>query len=126
MNVLYKNATNRHQLCFSENPERFADILISYKQRGRVLMRRTKKDLSFEERSGCGCKKHWIASWELRPEETLRFSEKLPVFLQAIKVREDGGQEPGEIVELDVIESLDHASYREVNGFEPHVRRTLF
>ena len=114
MNVLYKNATNRHEICFREPPECFRDILISYKQGGRIVMRRTKKDLCFEERCG-----HWVASWELRPEETLRFTDRKPVFMQALKLRHDGGQEPGEIVELDVIESLDHST-RGGNGYEMH------
>lgn len=113
MNVLYKNATNRHELCFREPPACFRDILISYKQNGRIVMRRTKKELRFEERCG-----HWVASWELSPAETLRFAEKQPVFMQALKLRRDGGQEPGEIVELDVIEALEHGA-RGGTEYEP-------
>lgn len=125
MNILYKNATNRHELCLGEAPAAFADILISYRQGGRIVMRRTKRELCFEEQGADGGQPRWIASWEIRPEETMRFGERLPVFMQALKLRHDGGQEPGEIVELDVVEALDHST-RGVKQFEPNAWRSPF
>ena len=86
-------------------------------------MRKTKDELCFEERRDRGGRRHWAASWELSPEDTLRFTEKQPLFVQALKLRLDGGQEPGEIVELDVVEALDH-SMRGGNGFESHAWRS--
>ena len=106
MQAIFKNAQNRHELCFSDDPERYADILVSYKQRGRVVLRKTAREMEVAE--GCGeGRGHWIVSWLLTPCETQRFTGKQPVFVQAMKIREDGSIEPGEIRELDVIESLD-------------------
>ena len=113
MNAIYKNAVNRQELCFADDPAACVEILVSYKQRGQILLQKRKADLRIEEDRTRAGREHWTASWEITPEETMRFSDRYPLFLQALRITADGVQEPGRILEIDVIDALDHTLLRE-------------
>lgn len=73
---MYRATTPTHNFCFGEvDPESFKTILISYVQNDKIILEKTKDDLTFtsEEYEG---EAHYHASLKLSQEETRMFSEK--------------------------------------------------
>ena len=107
MNQIIICSTNVLEFNLPGDPGEYKDLLISFRQGGRLLMQKHKADLSFEERTDCVGRTNQVARLTLTPQETLAFSDRQLLFVQVRRLRSDGVQDSGEIHEVDVLDVLD-------------------
>lgn len=71
---MFRATTPVHEFVFYEDPANYVKILVTYTQKKRIILEKTKDDLSFETFTpGDGKPTQYIASLELSQEETKMF-----------------------------------------------------
>ncbi len=106
MATLYRNASNRVLFLLHDDPAQFREAAVVFRQGGRVVLSRRKDELSIEEdvdKSGGRC---WIVGVDIEPEESRRLAADRRCLAQIVALTDSGVQEPGEIVEFDVCDTL--------------------
>lgn len=106
MKTIFRNATNRILFKLRDNPERFVDVVAFFRQNDRIVLQKRKREISiypFTDDRGC---QRWMASVLLSPEESMRFQPGGIGFAQIIALRSGGVQDPGEIYEFDICDTI--------------------
>ena len=70
---MFRATTPVHEFIFYEDPSDYVKILITYTQRKRIILEKTKNDLAFETRTSSDGNTQYIASLQLSQEETKMF-----------------------------------------------------
>lgn len=82
--------TPSQEFVFHEDPQvNFNRIVVSYAQRGKIIVEKEKSDLTFEEAKEYG-ETVYVASFKMTQEETGRFAADVPVMIQVRVLTEDG------------------------------------
>ena len=105
---MYRATTPTHNFCFGEvDPESFKTILISYVQNDKIILEKTKDDLTFtsEEYEG---ETHYHASLKLSQEETRMFSAKSNIVSIQIRASDyDGNVIASNVVKIPLLDVLN-------------------
>ena len=81
-----------------ENVSDLSEILVTYAQRGKIIVQRTKSEMTIEENK---------VSFRLTQEETLSFRENIPVEIQVRVFTSDNNALASDIFEVSVGRVLD-------------------
>lgn len=106
METLYRNATNRVLFRLREDPARFLEAAVIFRQGGRVVLSKRKGELSVEEEPDTNGGRCWIVGVDITPEESRRLAAGRLCLAQIVALTDGDVQEPGEIVEFDVCDTL--------------------
>ena len=112
MKTLYRNATNRILFKLHEDPAQFSGAAVLFRQGGRIVLKKEKGDFTVEagtDRDGSGC---WFVSFLLTPWESRQLDPFHLCFAQIVVLRASGVQDPGEIIEFEVCDTLADVSFR--------------
>ena len=106
METIIRNATSRFHFALKENPANFANAVAVFKQGGHIVLWKDKDTFTVDEETGRDGKR-WIVNIDLTPEESRRFNPVDIGFAHIVGLRDYGVQDPGEIVEFEVVDSTN-------------------
>ena len=106
METIIRNATSRFHFILKEDPANFANAVAVFKQGGRIVLWKDKDAFTVDEENGRDGKR-WIVNVDLTPEESRRFNPVDIGFAHIVGLRDYGVQDPGEIVEFEVVDSTN-------------------
>ena len=105
METIIRNATNRFIFSMKENPVSFSNAVAIFKQGGRIILWKDMDSFAVDEVS-TKCGKRWNVSVDMSAEESRLFNAAEIGFAQIVAMRDYGVQDPGEIVEFEVQDTL--------------------
>lgn len=97
---MFRYTTPRHTFTFPQDPQRYQQIRVTYKQLDRIILTKEKDEMSFCENN--------TAYFRLTQEETARFQPGIDVRFQAHVQVEDGNVYASEEMLLRVKDVLDN------------------
>lgn len=110
MRSIYRNATNRILFKLREDPAKFKEIAVLFRQNGHLVLQKEKSEVSIEEKAD-HAGRYWDVGVLITPQESMRFHPQNIVFSQMLVLRDSGVQDPGEILELDVLDTAAGNAY---------------
>jgi hypothetical protein len=113
MKTIYRNATNKILFKLREDPAKFAEIAVLFRQNGHLVLQKEKSDVSIEEKAD-HAGKYWDVGVLITPEESMRFHPQNIVFSQMLVLRDGDIQDTGKILELDVLDTAAGDVYCEL------------
>lgn len=106
MRTIFRNATNRVVFRLREDPAELQDAVALFRQNGRIVLEKGKEEITVQPAEcNCGCER-WTASVTISAEESARFDAGGIGFAQIVALRESGVQDPGEIYEFDICDTV--------------------
>lgn len=125
MRTIFRNATNRIVFRLRDDPAKLTDAAAVFIQDGRTVLVKGKDEITIREKTDRNALPFWEAGVLLTPEEAARFDGRGLGFAQLVALRDGGVQDPGEIWEFDVCDTLagrvcfDPAEHRAWKGESP-------
>lgn len=94
--------TPSQEFVFHEDPRvNFNRIVVSYAQRGKIIVEKEKNDLIFTETKECD-ETVYVASFKMTQEETGKFTPDVPLVIQVRVLTEDGDSLASDKFEIPV------------------------
>ena len=119
MRTIFRNAANRFVFTLRDDPAKMTDAAAVFSQGGRTVLVKGKDEITIRAKTDRNAAAFWEAGVLLTPEESARFDRRGLGFAQLVVLRDSGVQDPGEIYEFDVCDTLaGHIC------FDPAGRRT--
>ena len=106
MRTIFRNAANRIVFELRDDPARISDAAAVFRQGGRTVLVKGKDEITIRAKTDGDALPFWEAGILLTPEESGRFDERGLGFVQLVVLRDSGVQDPGEIYEFDVCDTL--------------------
>ena len=106
MRTIFRNAANRIVFELRDDPARISDAAAVFRQGGRTVLVKGKDEITIRAKTDGNALPFWEAGILLTPEESGRFDERSLGFVQLVVLRDSGVQDPGEIYEFDVCDTL--------------------
>ena len=125
MRTIFRNATNRIVFRLRDDPEKMTDAAAVFSQGGRTVLVKGKAEITIRAKTDRNAEAFWEAGILLTPEEAGRFNAHDLGFAQIVALRDSGVQDPGEIYEFDICDTLlgrirfDPAARRAWKGESP-------
>jgi hypothetical protein len=113
MKTIYRNATNKILFKLHEDPAKFEEIAVLFRQNGHLVLQKEKSEVSIEEKAD-HAGKYWDVGVRITPEESMRFHPQNIVFSQMLVLRDGDIQDTGKILELDVLDTAAGDVYCEL------------
>ena len=106
MRTIFRNATNRIVFRLRDDPAKITDAAAVFRQGGRTVLVKRKDEITITAKTDRNAAPFWEAGVLLTPEEAARFDGHGLGFAQLVALRDGGVQDPGEICEFDVCDTL--------------------
>lgn len=103
---MYRASTPLHEWLFDIDPVEMKEILITFSQKGQIVLEKTKADMTFEPVEIKG-EPRFIGRYSLSQEETCLFESKMDVEVQCRVLTYAGASLPTDIMRVPVKHVLD-------------------
>ena len=102
---MIRATTPRHEFLFEDNPDTFSKMLITYSQQGKIVLEKTKEDMTFETVNGEASS--YLGWLRLTQEETKLFSDQMAASVQVRVLTTEGNAYASQIFQVHISHVLN-------------------